>query len=239
MWAVNRNRNVNRLCDRLLPPTTTKPNDFKDCEIGHWGFNNNGYNDEFFIFCINENFTTSSEVQTWLSANPIKIVFEIDREYPDIPTVDKVALNSLKTYEGVTYLEFDSPLEPEFVAEYGTSKVGGVALEARGESESIEEMNRILQGAFISRNSDEFGGDANLCLKSGVYYNGNWVNTKYSNGFLIVFACEKNVLIQINTSWSPEYIAARTCWHGTWWGWYKIATEVDIAALQTAIVNNI
>ena len=130
MWAVDRNRNANRVCDRLQSPTTTTPNDFKDCEIGHWGFNNVGYNDEFFIFCIDENFTTFSEVQTWLSTHPIRIVFEIVREYPDLPIADQVALNSLKTCDGTTYLEIDSTLEPEFVAEYGTSKLGGYRLES-------------------------------------------------------------------------------------------------------------
>lgn len=129
MWAVDRNRNVNRVCDRLQPPTTTTPNDFKDCEIGHWGFNNVGYNDEFFIFCIDENFTTFSEVQTWLSTHPIRIVFEIVREYPDMPVVDQIALNSVKTCDGTTYLEIDSPLEPDFKCEYGTSKVGACVLE--------------------------------------------------------------------------------------------------------------
>lgn len=48
----------------------------------------------------------------------------------ELPTADQIALNSLKTFDGTTYLEIDSPLQPEFVAEYGTSKVGGKTLEA-------------------------------------------------------------------------------------------------------------
>ena len=47
-----------------------------------------------------------------------------------LPIADQVALNSVKTFDDTTCLEFDSPLQPEFVAEYGTSKVGGVALES-------------------------------------------------------------------------------------------------------------
>lgn len=130
MWAINTNRNTNRICDKLQPPTTTLPNDFKDCPINHWGFNDNGYRDEFFIFCIEENFSTKSEVQSWLKTNPIRIIFELAEPITDIPVADQVALNSLKTFDDTTYLEIDSPLQPEFVAEYGTSKVGAYTLES-------------------------------------------------------------------------------------------------------------
>lgn len=128
MWAINTNRNNNRICDRLQPPATTLPNDFKDCEIGHWGFNDAEYKDEFFIFCIEENLTTPSEAQLWLSTHPIRILFELATPITDIPVADQVALNSLKTCGGTTYLEIDSQLEPDFECEYGTSKIGSCAL---------------------------------------------------------------------------------------------------------------
>ena len=46
-----------------------------------------------------------------------------------LPIADQIALNSLATYDGITYLEFDSEIEPTFKGEYGTSKVGGCTLE--------------------------------------------------------------------------------------------------------------
>ena len=60
-----------------------------------------------------------------------KIYYTLETETTEaLPTEDQVALNSIDTFDGTTYLEIDSPLEPEFIAEYGTSKVGGVALES-------------------------------------------------------------------------------------------------------------
>lgn len=47
----------------------------------------------------------------------------------ELPLADQIALNSLQTYDGITYLEFDSEIDPTFSGEYGTSKVGGYTLE--------------------------------------------------------------------------------------------------------------
>ena len=46
-----------------------------------------------------------------------------------LPIADQIGLNSLATYDGITYVEFDSEIQPTFKAEYGTSKVGGYTLE--------------------------------------------------------------------------------------------------------------
>jgi len=48
----------------------------------------------------------------------------------DLPIADQIGLNSLETYDGITYVEFDSEIQPTFKAEYGTSKVGGYTLES-------------------------------------------------------------------------------------------------------------
>lgn len=75
-----------------------------------------------------------TSLEAWkvhLQANPMTLVYELAAPITEaLPLADQVALNSIKTFDGTTYLEFDSPLKPEFVAEYGTSKVGGVALES-------------------------------------------------------------------------------------------------------------
>lgn len=188
-----------------------------------------------------ENCATLDAVKTFLDNNVVEVYYELATPITSLPTADQVALNSLETFDGITYLEIDSPLQPEFVAEYGTSKVGGVALEAKGESQAnSENINRILQDAFIPRETTIRISDANTCLKSGIYRTyDETANAKYTNGFLLVFAIDPNMVIQINTLWSPQYIAIRTHWWGTWHPWCRIATEVDISALETAMVNNI
>lgn len=213
-----------------------------ECTMYHDLYNN--YPNSNWIYLRDTSCANVSELKAKLQANPITVVYELAIPTTSLPIADQVVLNSIKTFDGTTYLEFDSPLQPEFVAEYGTSKVGGVALESKGEtqansenikvnSENIEELNgvlnvmsNILPDAFIVRNVAEFGNDANLCVKSGIYRVGTDANVAYGNGLLLVFAWLPNVVMQINTSYEPTYMACRTCWYGTWSKWYRISTTV-------------
>ena len=73
---------------------------------------------------------TVAELKTWLASNPITMVYGIAEEViEELPLADQIALNSLKTFDGVTYLEFDSEVQPTFAGKYGASLVGGAALE--------------------------------------------------------------------------------------------------------------
>ena len=206
-----------------------------ECTMYHDLYNN--YPDSNWIYLRDTSCANVSELRAKLQANPITVVYELATPTTEeLLTADQVALNSINTFDGTTHLEFDSPLQPEFVAEYGTSKVGGVALEAKGESqansENIEEMNSameamnaILQNAFVPKGTTSFEGDINLCVESGIYRIGSGIsNAPYGNGFLIVFAWLPNVLIQVNMSYLPSYTAVRTCWYGTWNPWYRITT---------------
>lgn len=77
-----------------------------------------------------EGVTSIDELRAWLVEHPITVVYETEAEVVgDLPIADQIALNSLATYDGITYLEFDSEIEPTFKGEYGTSKVGGCTLE--------------------------------------------------------------------------------------------------------------
>lgn len=83
-----------------------------------------------WIYIRDTTCTTNSEFKAKLQANPITVVYELESETTEaLPTADQIALNSLATYDGITYLEFDSEIEPTFKGEYGTSKVGGYTLE--------------------------------------------------------------------------------------------------------------
>ena len=71
------------------------------------------------------------EFKTWLDANETYFIAETEAPtFEALPTADQIALNSLATYDGITYVEFDAEIQPTFKGEYGTSKVGGYTLEA-------------------------------------------------------------------------------------------------------------
>ena len=65
-----------------------------------------------------------------------KYVIERNGESEVLPTADQIALNSLLTFDGVTYLSIESELEPQFTLEYGTSKVGGYTLKSLNTAEA-------------------------------------------------------------------------------------------------------
>lgn len=79
-----------------------------------------------------------SGVVACLKENPIEFI--IGRTTPIIETLDnesQIALNSLETFDGVTYVEFDARVQPlEFEAEVGTSQVGAYTLKALNNTES-------------------------------------------------------------------------------------------------------
>ena len=82
------------------------------------------------IQCVATNYADANAWKTYLASNPMTVVYELAKEVvEDLPLADQIALNSLETYDGITYLEFDSEVQPTFEGEYGTSKVGGYTLE--------------------------------------------------------------------------------------------------------------
>ena len=77
-----------------------------------------------------ESFDSVESLKTFLSNNTVEAIIELaDEVIEELPIADQIALNSLPTIDGITYLEFDSEIEPTFKGEYGTSKVGGYTLE--------------------------------------------------------------------------------------------------------------
>lgn len=82
-------------------------------------------------FLINTEFATVDEWKAHLASKPMEVFFELAEEVTEeLPIADQIGLNSLATYDGITYVEFiyEGP-QPTFKGEYGTSKVGGYALE--------------------------------------------------------------------------------------------------------------
>lgn len=87
---------------------------------------------QIFLFLDADEFPDKASLATYLETNEVYFVYELAEPTTEpLPIVDQIALNSLLTYYGVTYVEFDSEIQPTLEAEYGTSKVGGYTLEAR------------------------------------------------------------------------------------------------------------
>lgn len=96
-------------------------------------------------------FSDVESFKAWLAQNPITIICRLATPTTEaLPIADQIALNSLSTYDGITYLEFDSEIEPTFKGEYGTSKLGGYTLE----------------GMLAGRNGELYGKDYNSRLSA-------------------------------------------------------------------------
>ena len=118
-----------------------------------WAINQDSFavrNDVLFLRVpswtdVTDNTTLKAKLKSLYDAgNPVYVVYELAEETTeDLPIADQIALNSLATYDGITYLEFDSEIEPTFKGEYGTSKVGGYTLE----------------GMLAGRNGELYGKD--------------------------------------------------------------------------------
>jgi hypothetical protein len=85
-----------------------------------------------------EGVASLAEYKTWLANN--KPTFQYELATPTYETLDpesQAALNSLETFNGVTYVEVDSRVQPAGIrAEYATTKSAGYSLKALNNSES-------------------------------------------------------------------------------------------------------
>lgn len=84
------------------------------------------------LFVINTNFLTVSAFKDWLSSNPMTVIYELAEEtIEELPVETQIALNSIPTYDGITYVEFISDVQPTFYKfKYGTTEMGGMTLES-------------------------------------------------------------------------------------------------------------
>lgn len=105
-------------------------------------------------FMVNTDFETVEEWKAYLVENPMTLVYELAEEITEpLPIVDQMALNSLKTFDGITYLEFDSEIQPTFQVEYGATKNGGYILEgllAGRNGELLQERIAALEATLVN-----------------------------------------------------------------------------------------
>ena len=84
----------------------------------------------------NNSFSSKDDAINFFNNNEVYVLYELAEEViEDLPYTTQAYLNSLATYDGVTYLEFDSEVEPTFKVNYGISLSGGVALKSYCECE--------------------------------------------------------------------------------------------------------
>lgn len=74
---------------------------------------------------------TVGKFMQWAEDNNVMLAGPKAPTTEALPIADQIGLNSLATYDGITYVEFIyEELEPTFKGKYGTSEVGGYTLEA-------------------------------------------------------------------------------------------------------------
>lgn len=149
-WAVSQSTAKRYI---LYPPNRVKPYTIPIC-THYIGGNVAGYPVWINVgnqIVFDTEFDTFDEWMNFINTNDVKVVYQIETPTTEaIPIADQIGLNSLQTYDGITYLEFDSEIEPTFKGEYGTSKVGGYALE----------------GMLAGRNGELYGKDYNSRLSA-------------------------------------------------------------------------
>lgn len=90
-------------------------------------------------FTVNETFTTAEAFIEYARSNPITIVVELSETIvEDLPTSDKTALNSLKTFNGTTHVETDSTITASVDCEFGTSRIGALLLDTHIRLNSLQ-----------------------------------------------------------------------------------------------------
>lgn len=106
-------------------------------------------------FVINTNFSTLDEWKAHLQANPLEVECELATPtIEELDTDSQIALNSLETFNGVTYINVDSRVKPsEIKGEYGTSKVGARTIKNELRNDTLEIKYNELAVALVATES--------------------------------------------------------------------------------------
>ena len=121
--------------------------------VGDYIATSEAYNNKIDLRFSEVRFASSEEVNAWIEENNVETYYQLATPITEpLPTADQIALRSLLSYDGVTYLETSSlqdallepgqKVQPTITVQYGTSAVGALALENR----NLIEVNEILAG---------------------------------------------------------------------------------------------
>lgn len=79
------------------------------------------------------------DYKEFFNQNDVEFMYELlNTKYEVLPLSEQILLNSLTSFDGTTYVGFDSLVVPNFHAEYGNSKIGCYVLKTL----SIAELNQ-------------------------------------------------------------------------------------------------
>lgn len=98
--------------------------------------------------------STKEEFKAWLDENEVYIVYPIVETVTPLPTVDQIALHSLKSFDGVTRLYTDTNPPMVIDCEYGTSKVGAEMYLALNKADANEIRYNELASAVLALNQE-------------------------------------------------------------------------------------
>lgn len=89
------------------------------------------------------------------AGTPVYVVYELAEEViEDLPLTDQIALSCLKTFHGVTYVEFDGEVQPTFNSDYATNLEGAITLQAQADNR-IGKANTLVNRAEGESNTFE------------------------------------------------------------------------------------
>lgn len=96
--------------------------------------------------------TTADDLNTWLSNNNPTVLYELAEPFFEVLDAESQRqLNSLETFEGATYIEVDSRVQPAGIrGEYATTKSAGYTLKALNNSESYLASVLVPEPAVVS-----------------------------------------------------------------------------------------
>lgn len=106
---------------------------------------------QIFLFLDTDTFPDKASLSTYLESNEVYFVYELAEETTEeLPIADQIALNSLQTFDGITHVEFISDVQPTFSAKYGTTEMGGYALESLLTARSNDLRLSAVESAVIN-----------------------------------------------------------------------------------------
>lgn len=107
-------------------------------------------------------FASSEEVNAWIEENNVEVYYQLNEPtFEPLPTADQIALRSLLSYDGVTYIELDSDLPTEMKVKYGANEFGSIVLE----NQNLIEINKIMREENeAERKAKDFELDTTITL---------------------------------------------------------------------------
>jgi hypothetical protein len=112
-------------------------------------FGNIWINNASQLIVVDNRFASASDFKSWLAENNVTVEYELAT--PIVETLDstsQIALNSLETFDGVTYINVDSRAKPkEIKTNYASNVLGAKVMKLEGDSR-VKEFKFLADGKY-------------------------------------------------------------------------------------------